>query len=277
VLVGSHVIAIKLLTVQNLAGCSGVIHVASDLSYNPDPNAVIPTVKNGVVNALNAAARTPSVKRFVLTSSSTAATQLVPNIRRRIDESSYNDEDVKIAWAPPPYDFSRAGAVYSASKVEGERAAWSFVRDEQPSFILNTVLPSVNLGPILHKDQPGSSAAFIKKLYEGDPMGYQMLQMTPPTHMVNVGDTARLHVAALLEEDVKNERLFAWAEPFNYSKIVKLLKEIDPSKTDYPPPSEAEGVDMFDVATARAEELLRRSGQPGFIGMKDSMKEQFDL
>jgi nucleoside-diphosphate-sugar epimerase len=89
---------------------------------------VIPIVERGVLNALSAATKTPSVKRFVLTSSSTAAMHLAPNVRINVTEDSWNETDVKAAWAPPPYDFSRAGTVYSASKVQGEKAAWKFMK-----------------------------------------------------------------------------------------------------------------------------------------------------
>lgn len=44
-----------------------------------DPNAVIPKVVGGAINALKAAAKEPSVKRVVLTSSSSAALIPQPN------------------------------------------------------------------------------------------------------------------------------------------------------------------------------------------------------
>jgi nucleoside-diphosphate-sugar epimerase len=127
-------------------GCSGIIHVASDLSRDPNPNNIIPVVEQGVRNALAAAAHTPSVKRFVLTASSVGAMQPEPNVRFTVDEGSYNETAIKAAWEPPPYEPARAGAVYAASKAQGEKAAWAFIKNEKPSFTFNTVLPSVNLG-----------------------------------------------------------------------------------------------------------------------------------
>jgi hypothetical protein len=41
----------------------------------------------------------------------------------------------------------RPFAVYAASKVEGEKAAWKWVQTKQPGFVLNTVLPSFNVSP----------------------------------------------------------------------------------------------------------------------------------
>jgi hypothetical protein len=69
--------------------------------------------------------------------------------------------------------------------------------------------------------------------------------------MVNVEDTARLHVAAPLKEDVSGERLFAFADPINYRTLVFALKKVDPSKSEYPAPpkSEEQGLEYdFDWA-----------------------------
>jgi len=35
--------------------------------------------------------------------------------------------------------------VYAASKTEGEREAWNWVKKTQPGFVLNTVLPNMNV------------------------------------------------------------------------------------------------------------------------------------
>jgi nucleoside-diphosphate-sugar epimerase len=188
--------------------CAGIIHVAADLSYNPDPNAVIPIVEHGVLNALTAVGKTPSIKRFILTSCSTSAMPLAPNIRINVTEDSWNEIDVNAAWAPPPYDFSRSGTVYSASKVQGEKAAWTFMKECQTSFVLNIVLPSVNIGPILSSKQSDSTTGLINELKARDKTSTKLVRdLTPPSYMVNVEDTARLHVVALLEDEVRGERL----------------------------------------------------------------------
>jgi len=64
---------------EAVKGTSGVVHVASNLSFSADPNAVIPEVIAGIKSILNSAKKEPSVKRFVYTSSSTAATNPKPN------------------------------------------------------------------------------------------------------------------------------------------------------------------------------------------------------
>lgn len=44
------------------------------MNFSADPAAVIPPTVRGAINALRAASKHPSVKQFVLTSSSSAAT-----------------------------------------------------------------------------------------------------------------------------------------------------------------------------------------------------------
>lgn len=164
--------------------------------------------------------------------------------------------------------------MYGASKVEAERAGWKFVETEKPQFVFNTVLPNFAVGPLLNRDQFGSTSGWVRGLHEGDEEMTERTRTFPPQYNVDVRDVARTHVAALLESDVNSERLFAFAEPFNYSRIVEILKRINPSKQDYPPAVENEGQDLSTVDNARVIELLQRSGMPGFIGLEESLKDQ---
>jgi nucleoside-diphosphate-sugar epimerase len=207
---------------------SGIAHVASNMSFNHDPNKVIPEVLAGITNMLSSAASSPSVKRFVYTSSSTAATKPYANKEFLITTDTWNDDDIRDAWASPPYEEERKWAVYGASKTQAEKAVWKFVEEKKPHFTCNAILPNCNFGKILLKGQPVSTAEMIKALYQGEA---GMLKGFPPRKLLNqnldirlqpvewfvdVQDVGRLHVAALTNPDVNNERIFAFAEPFNW-------------------------------------------------------------
>jgi nucleoside-diphosphate-sugar epimerase len=125
------------LFTYNTIGASGFLHLATTISPALDPHDAIPTVVNGTLNAVKAAAKEPSIKRFVLTSSSTAATLPKPNLKFDLDESTWNEESIQKAWAPPPYTEERRWDVYGASKTEGERALWNFVKENKPGFVAN--------------------------------------------------------------------------------------------------------------------------------------------
>lgn len=119
-------------------GVSGVIHVASDMTFGSDPHEVILPTVAGSLALLKAAAKHDSIKRFVLSSSCAAAASPEPGVDRVIDQDTWNDAAIKQAWAPPPYDPSRGFAVYAASKAQSEKDAWQWYHKHKPRFILNT-------------------------------------------------------------------------------------------------------------------------------------------
>ncbi|CAI6337888.1 unnamed protein product [Periconia digitata] len=88
---------------EAVRGVSGFIHTATPVMQIQDPNIAVPTVVEGTKNALQSAVKA-GIKRFVLTSSSTAASSPIPNKVFTMDEKTWNEVAVKNAWAPPPYD-----------------------------------------------------------------------------------------------------------------------------------------------------------------------------
>lgn len=153
------------------------------MSWTPDPNILIPEVLSAVTELLRSAAAEPSVKRFVYTSSINACFTTSPNKEFEVDESSWDEESVQKAWMPPPYTSERSPVVYAAGKVTSEKALWKFVKEQNPNFVVNSILPNVNWGAVLDPSQPassssqGSSSNFISMLYLGNP---QIAQMFPP-------------------------------------------------------------------------------------------------
>lgn len=109
------------------------------------------------------------IKRFVFTSSSTAATTPVPDKEFEITEKSWNQYAIDKAWAPPPYDQDDRGwNVYGASKTEAEQQLWKFVKERKPHFEVNAILPNANFGTIFDpKNQDASTGGWIKQLYTG--------------------------------------------------------------------------------------------------------------
>lgn len=255
-----------------IQGCAGVIQVATPVMQAFDPNVGVPTVVDGVLNALRAA-ESVGVKRFVMTSSSTAAASPQPNKIFTIDSKTWNEEAVKAAWAPPPYEgLQRRLDVYSASKTQSEQAAWKFMREEKPGFSLNAVLPNMNIGKILHEDQGfPSTTGWIRALWDGFE-GHEDLAYNPPQYYVNVQDNARVHVGALIYSDVNSERLFSFAHPYNWNDILAVLRKLHPEHkfiNDIP----NLGHDLSKVENERAEEIVKRFGRPGWTSLEDSIRD----
>jgi nucleoside-diphosphate-sugar epimerase len=251
-------------------GVEGVIHLASPVDMNDDPNVVIPVAVNATLTVLKSAAKSPSVKRFVLTSSSVAAYSPERNKPSEITVATWNDDSVKAATAPPPYD-GRGYTVYSASKTLGEQEMWKWCRENKPSFVANAVLPNANTGTVLdiaHQGFP-STVGFIKMLWD-DKLD-ALMQLFPPQYYVDVQDCARLHVAALLLPDVKEERVFAFAAPFTYPQLLAAFRKAAPEHKFAEDPEQVDQ-DLATVPNGRAEELLRKMGRPGWTSLEESIK-----
>lgn len=239
------------------------------MSLDPDPNKVIPPTIAGAVNVLEAAAKEPSVKRFVYTSSSTAITSAKPNKKFEIKVDDWNTESVEQAWKPPPYESDRIWVVYPASKTQAEQSVWEYVKDRKPSFTVNAILPNTNMGEILSEKQPASSGAWVKDIYNGQ---LDKVKWIPPQWMVDVKDTARLHVSGLIDPDVENERILAFAYPYNWNDILASLRKLYPDKTfseDIPNAPR----DLSTLDNSRGAELLRAHGRDGWTSLEESIKE----
>ena len=168
---------------------SGVVHTAANLRLASTViEEIVDPIVNGTISILRSAATQPTITRFVLTSSSLAADPTRPNEVYSIGEDSWNEFSVEEAYK------KREGSlqglhVYAAGKVLGEKAAWKFIQDEKPRFVLNTILPSVTFGPVLDPaTQWGSSASMLTKATEKEDFGfltefprqYFLFDSTPP-------------------------------------------------------------------------------------------------
>lgn len=102
--------------------------------------------------------------------------------------------------------------------------------------------------------------------------GYSSLFPSTAEYFVDVRDSARLHVAALTNPDVKSERIFAFAEAFNWTDIYTVLRKAFPDRK-IPDDIPNEPRDISTVKTwGRSVELLKALGQDGFVSLEDSLK-----
>lgn len=91
-------------------------------------------------------------------------------------------------------------------------------------------------------------------------------------YFVDVRDTARLHVAALLDPNVKAERIFAFATEYNWTDVLTILRKLRPDQ-EFPDDPEKEGRDYTEVVPiARAQRLLQDFfGQADWTSLEDSL------
>jgi hypothetical protein len=119
------------------SGIEGFIHVASPLGGFSDVETAVSIGVSGGLNALKACAKTSSIKRFVSTSSSLAATFPDPNVEFSINEDSYNDEAMQVLKKEP----NKKGLyIYAAMKTETEKAMWQWMEEHKPGFVFNAIV-----------------------------------------------------------------------------------------------------------------------------------------
>lgn len=91
-------------------GVSGIVHLASIVTFSSDPEEVIPPTVKGTLNILEAASTEPKVRSVVYTSSSTAALSPVANEKIIVTKDTWNDaavERVRTSASPSAYGKSR--------------------------------------------------------------------------------------------------------------------------------------------------------------------------
>ena len=143
------------------------------------------------------------------------------------------------------------------------------LRRRNLAFVLNTVLPNMTFGQIFSAQQPASSGRILRKAYYGD---ISALKNFGPLWMVDVKDTARLHVAALIDPEVENERILGCAYPFNCNDILACLRKLYPNKI-FPHNIEDDSRTLVKLDNRRGEELLKKFGRPGWTGLEESIQE----
>ncbi|KAI4594313.1 hypothetical protein KJ359_008588 [Pestalotiopsis sp. 9143b] len=256
-------------------GVSAIVHTASIMSLDHDPNKVIPGAIAFALNALKAAYSEPTVKRFVYCSSSTAAIlSQAETPKIVVTEKTWNEDAVKEAWADPPYLPERSHAVYSASKTLAEQSIWKYHDDhhsERPDLTVNSVLPNMTLGKSLDPSTQGfpSTAAMVALLYKGQIVDYH--RTVPRQYFVDVQDVGRLHVAATVLDKVRSERIFAFAARYNWDAVLGILRKLEPRTTF--PDNFSGGDDPNEIQPRyKAEGYLRDLGRPGWTTLEESVR-----
>lgn len=207
-----------------IQGADGVAHVALPGSVPGDTDEVPQQAVDSAIALLRAAAKEPSVKRVVFTSSSVAVIS-APNYKEEpLTDKDWNElalERYESATEEDKKHPSWTGLRYAATKTLSEKAAWKWVEENKPSFEIVTILPNANYGPLLH-GSPRSTVRWIYALLHGDAT---WATLVPPQWFIDVRDDGRLHVLALTEPSLGGKRIWAAAEPFGWNKILAILRK----------------------------------------------------
>ncbi|KAI3461115.1 hypothetical protein Pfo_017778 [Paulownia fortunei] len=195
-------------------GCDGVFHTASPFYHavtDPQAELIDPALK-GTLNVLGSCAKTPSIKRVVLTSSVAAVAY---NGKPRTPEVVVDE-----TWWSDPEVCKQMQQWYVLSKTLAEDAAWKFVKEKGIDMV--AINPAMVIGPLLQPTLNTSSAAILDLIngaetYPNATFGW-----------VNVKDVAYAHVLAF-ENASASGRYCLVDRVAHFSEIVKILRELYPN------------------------------------------------
>ncbi|CAN1750932.1 Phenylacetaldehyde reductase [Linum perenne] len=199
---------------SGVEGCVAVFHTASPFYHDvkdPQLELIDPAVK-GTLNVLSSCAKTPSIKRVVLTSSIAAVAY---NGKPRTPEVVLDE-----TWFSNP-DFCRESKLwYVVSKTLAEEAAWKFAKEKGMDLV--SINPAMVIGPLLQPTLNTSAAAVLSIMKAG-------AQTFPNTTFgwVHVKDVAEAHIKAF-EIPSANGRYCMVETVAHYSEVVNTLKGLYP-------------------------------------------------
>lgn len=167
---------------EAIKGVSAVLHIAFVTNIVPDPNEVITPLVNSVRSIVTAAMKEPSVTEIVFTGSALNTSPLTPHVDNGvIGRDSWNDGVIKAAWAPPPYEPSRAMLNYPASKTAAEKEVWRLVEENDLQFNVNVVSPAGITGKPLNQRHIDGPANWVMHGYKGHKAVMDSLQSSQLT------------------------------------------------------------------------------------------------
>ncbi|XP_054796682.1 phenylacetaldehyde reductase-like isoform X4 [Prosopis cineraria] len=215
-----------------------------------------PAVK-GTLNVLKSCAKSPYVKRVILTSSLAA---VVYNGRPMTPEVVVDE-----TWFSNP-DICRENKFwYALSKTLAEDAAWKFSKENSIDMV--ALNPTVAIGPLLQPSLNESSAAVLNiingaKTFPNLSFGW-----------INVKDVANAHIQAF-EISSASGRYCLVETTLHYSDVVKILLELYPT-LQLPEKCDCEDDKAFMPVYQVSKEKARTLGIE-FIPLEASLKETLE-
>ncbi|KAK8439237.1 methylglyoxal reductase (NADPH-dependent) gre2 [Candidozyma auris] len=222
------------------------LHTASPFHFNAsnvEKDLLLPAV-NGTKNAFQSIKENgPNIKRVVVTSSyaAIASAEMDQQADKTWDESSWNDITWEKALESPV-------AGYYGSKTFAEKAAWDFVKENKPNFVLSTVNPVYVFGPQptnqFKTTQLNTSSELINSILKIK--GTEEKVNPVSGSAVDVRDVAKAHLVAFEKDEAKEQRLFLTSGPFTQQTILDILHTNFSSEAQHVPIGEP-GSDREEV------------------------------
>ncbi len=200
---------------EAMRGVDAVMHVATAIRGDEprDQSLVIRPAVEGTARVLRFA-HEAGIRRFILTSSiATIGYGHGQTTGRRVYDETYftNLENMRWTWA------------YCVGKTRAERAAWDYARAN--GMELTTIHPGAIIGPALDSDA-SISVGMVSGLLDNSTPALPSNGFS----IIDVRDTADMHVAALEKPEAIGQRYLATAEYMPFPKVAAVLQELYPDR-----------------------------------------------
>ncbi|KZT54404.1 NAD(P)-binding protein [Calocera cornea HHB12733] len=241
-------------------GAAGIAHVALP---GHTPTWIDDTITS-VLSVLKAAAKEPTVKRVVLTSSSVTCITPGDNGDHTLTDEDWNDDAVEKAKklsATERGDPDNRLIMYCAAKTISEQEAWKWMADQKPGFEFVTVLPNANFGPFLC-GEAHSTGGWVATFMKGDDT---VARTNGNQWYIDVRDDARLHILGMSEPQLAGKRIWAAAGPFGWNDVLAPLRKAFPGA---PVP---EGQKEWVSSPMKVDSELGRTLLGGWISLEESV------
>jgi nucleoside-diphosphate-sugar epimerase len=213
-------------------GANYIIHIASPLMADcgarkgqVESSFIDPAVR-GTLAMLEAAKKTPSVRRVVITSSIVALVPLT-----RLNGTERCDEPVqpydRVPFVPGPYE--NEFAAYAASKVAALAAAEEWIQTQNPNFDVIHLHPSFVLG---RNDLATSTREALKgtnAIILGMTLGKKMGPIASAS--VHNEDVARIHVQSL-HDSVPGNQSYILSQRTQWENVRTIVQQEFPEAVE---------------------------------------------
>ncbi|KAH0728259.1 hypothetical protein KY284_004124 [Solanum tuberosum] len=241
-----HLFEAELLEEQSfdaaINGCEGVFHTASPLSFTAkSKEELVEPAVEGTLNVLRSCARSPSVRRVVITSSTAS---MICNQNRYIP-GAVADE----SWYSDPEFCEKRKQWYNLSKTLAEEASWEFAK--QNGIDLIALHPVLVIGPFLQPTLNFSSEAMLNFITQGKEAWSDGVYK-----FVDVRDVANAHILAFEVPSANGRYCLVGANGYS-SSLLKILQKLYPSIT-IPGNFEENGLPLtpaFQISGERAKAI----------------------
>ncbi|KAJ5979539.1 hypothetical protein N7501_002881 [Penicillium viridicatum] len=212
-----------------LDGVDYILHLASPLAHGSDKDAFFGPAVKGTLAVLKEAAKVPSIKKVVVTSSIAALIPLVGLPSGGVVKED-NDWDLNV---DPTADFvdpqNPAGTpmtLYRASKLLANNATWNFWKTEKPQYSLVTLHPSFVFGhnPVQSSAegvQTGSNGILWGSVMGGVPVA--------GITGVHIQDVAQAHIKALDPKIKDGSKYLISGPPTSWNEIARIVHTAYPN------------------------------------------------